>query len=323
MNAGAAALADVVGEHTLGERLEARVKRGANRASRSLLQYIVRKVRRAERQLAQRAELQRHRDVLCRVRGLRMRFDPSREQSLPRAAQLFAFTTRWCPPRGRLRNQYQRQGFGDIESRSGLVEVDLACGADALDVAAIGHQVDVGLQQLALGVAHLQLHCARDLLQLAADAARVQVVHQSRELHRDRRAADARTPGIARQRCSHERRWIESGVTIEVPVLVHQQRIDELRRHLVERRPQSILLIARERQPQQPALLIEDCGRRRNARCKRLARREANDDHSNSRKSNEPQRQRCDSPVTRHGRDTASLPAAERPTTLLSYIASP
>ena len=58
------------------------------------------------------------------------------------------------------------------------------------------HGDEVRLQQHALGVAHLQLHGARDLLQLAADAARVQAVHQARKLHRDRRTADARTARV-------------------------------------------------------------------------------------------------------------------------------
>ncbi len=161
-----------------------------------------------------------------------MRFDPAREQSLARAAQLIAFAARRCASRRRLRDQHERQRLGEIESRGRLVEIDQARGADALDVAAVGHQVDVRFQQLALGVAQLQLHRACDLLQFAADAARVQSVHQSRELHRDRRAADARTAGVARQRRARERRRIEPGMAIEVPVLVHQQRVDELLRAL-------------------------------------------------------------------------------------------
>ena len=250
-----------------------------------------------------------------------MLFDPACEQSLTGAAQLFALQSERCATRRRLRNQHQRERFCEVEPRGRLVEINEARGTDALDVAAVRHQVEMRLQQVALRVAHLQLHGACDLLQLAADAACVQPIHQSRELHRYRRTADARTAGVTRHRSAHQRGGIEASMSIEILVLVHQQRIDEVLRHFFERRPESILLIARERQSQQPSLLVEDCRRRRDACRQRRARREANADHRRCRDDSNGKQRRCDSPP--HGRDTSSLPAAERPTTPRSYIASP
>ncbi len=250
-----------------------------------------------------------------------MLFDPPCEQSLARATQLLAFQSEGRATRRRLRDQYQREGFGEIEPRGRLVEVNETRGADALNVAAVRHQVEVRLQQVALRVAHLQLHRACDLLQLAADAACVQPVHQPRELHRYRRTADARTAGVTRHSSARQRGGIEAGMPIEVLILVHQQGVDEFLRYFFQRRPESILLIARQRQSQQPSLLVEDCGRRRDARGQRRARREANADHRRRRDDSNGKQRRCDSPP--HGRDTSSLPAAERPTTPRSYIASP
>ena len=71
-------------------------------------------------------------------------------------------------PIGRpLRNDGQRQRFADAQASGRLAEVDAARGADALDVAAERHEVQVRLEQLALRVARFEPECRRDLAGLA------------------------------------------------------------------------------------------------------------------------------------------------------------
>lgn len=61
----------------------------------------------------------------------------------------------------------------------------------------------------------------------------------------------------------------------EVLVLVEQQRVDQQRRDLIERRPQSVLLVARQGQAQQATLRIKDRLGLRDACGERVARPEA------------------------------------------------
>src|SRR5437879_6335338 len=73
-----------------------------------------------------------------------------------------------CTPSRRvLRQDRQGQRLGQREPARILAEIDEARRRGALDVAAVGHEVQVRLQDVPLGVTQLELERARDLHQLA------------------------------------------------------------------------------------------------------------------------------------------------------------
>src|SRR5580700_10345309 len=84
---------------------------------------------------------------------------------------------------GCLRNHCERHEFRQAEFSRLLAEMDQARRGGAFDVRAVGHQVEVGLENVALGIQKLEFERARNLPELAADAAGVQAIDQARELH--------------------------------------------------------------------------------------------------------------------------------------------
>ena len=75
-----------------------------------------------------------------------------------------------------LRNDGQRQRLAERHAIRRLAEIDQAGGADALDVAAERHDVEIGLEQLALRIARLEPERGADLAQLAGRRLRVQAI---------------------------------------------------------------------------------------------------------------------------------------------------
>src|SRR2546430_14675828 len=84
----------------------------------------------------------------------------------PPRSTLFPYTTLFRSRRV-LRQDRQGQRLGQREPARILAEIDEARRRGALDVAAVGHAVEVRLQDVPLGVTQLELECARDLHQLA------------------------------------------------------------------------------------------------------------------------------------------------------------
>ena len=65
------------------------------------------------------------------------------------------------------------------------MKVDQAGGADAFDIAAVGRDIQVGLEYLVLVVEAFQFNRSRDLLDLSAHSSRVDAEPLSRKLHRN------------------------------------------------------------------------------------------------------------------------------------------
>src|SRR5206468_315940 len=72
------------------------------------------------------------------------------------------------PARRVLRQDRERHGFRQRQLARILAEVDEARRRGALEVAAVGDEVEIRLQDLSLGVAELELQRAPDLSQFAA-----------------------------------------------------------------------------------------------------------------------------------------------------------
>ncbi len=114
----------------------------------------------------------------------------SHKSPSPCAASRSRFRHRSTGTTGRpLRNHRQRERLAEPQPIWRLSEVDTACRPDALNVSAERHQVEVGLEDLSLGIACLEPHGREHLSQFSDRCFRVQAVGQPCKLHRDRRPA--------------------------------------------------------------------------------------------------------------------------------------
>ena len=227
------------------------------------------------------------------------------------------------PARRVLRQDRQGQRLGQREPARILAEIDEARRRGALDVAAVGQEVQVRLQDVPLGVTQLELERARDLHQLAPRCGGADAVEKTGELHRDGRAA--LTPP-ARDVCpppaAHQRERIHARVEPEHPVLLQQRGVDQQRRHPVERHPDPVLLVGRERQAQQTTAPIVDGGGRGKARPQRLMPNDAWR-HPPRGRAAERGDAGAPQPADCHGRRTTIRPGGDQARTPRSYIPSP
>ena len=246
---------DVVADGTLQRRLRGPVQRQAGlRLRRELRQQGLHRMWRAEGQLLHRAQAQRqvHARLAPRLRMPR----------LPRLPEPLACSLQGHRPVGLartatvrvLRDHRQRQRLGQRELRGPLAEVDEAGRAHAFDVAAIGREVEIGLEELALAVARLQPQRRADLPQLAEWRAAVDAVEAACELHRQRGRAAPCAPAVTRPGTAREAHRVHAGVPAVPAVFVEHHRLDQARVDLLERCPHAVLLVARERDAQQRAI---------------------------------------------------------------------
>ncbi len=162
--------------------------------------------------------------------------------------------------------------LGQRQAIRRLAEVDQAGRADALDVAAVGDQVQVGFEDLVLAVAGLQPQCREDLLQLAGDVAGVDVVQAARELHGQRRAAHAPAARKDRAERAAQGKRIDAGVKAEPAIFIEQRGSHRHRRDGRQGRPQADLLVVGEGHAQKLATPCVHRARKGNAGRKRRVR---------------------------------------------------
>src|SRR5262249_57979367 len=108
----------------------------------------------------------------------------------------------------------------------------------ALEVATEGRQVQISLEDLALGVAHLEPHRAGDLPELARHRTAVDPVESPRQLHRQGRPTLAALAERAARRTASQRDRVDAGVPEEPAILVEHEGFPGGRRDLIERRAQ-------------------------------------------------------------------------------------
>ena len=141
-----------------------------------------------------------------------------------------------------LEHAHQRGRLQHAQLAGGLVEIGARRHLDAEGVVEEGHGVEVGLEDLVLGVQRLDLEGRQRLLDLAvhadraADLLRVQV---ARELLRERGAA----LGAAAQRVEDGGRGaphVDAVVAVEAMVLRGDQPVDHMRRDLRQRHPLAV-----------------------------------------------------------------------------------
>ena len=160
---------------------------------------------------------------------------------------------------GQLRQGDEERGLGDGEALRLLAEPGERGGAQALEIAAIGRQRQVALQDIALGKPALDLDGAQQLAQLARQAAAFARLDQPGKLHRQRRAAgdDASIAGEL-QGGTSERQEVDAAVVEEALVLVGDQHVEEARVDLVERRGEAPAALRVGEGAQQRAVAVGD-----------------------------------------------------------------
>ena len=172
-----------------------------------------------------------------------------------------------------LRQLRQRHQQGRLRQRQPLrllAEIGERGGADAFEVAAIGRQRQIALQDLALAHAPLDLDGAQDLPELGAERAALARLHQPRQLHRQRRAArdDAAVAGELAGG-AQQRQDVDALMIPEALVLVGDQHLHELRVDLVEIGGEPPAAVRRREGAQQRAVAVDDLGRDREGRSDR------------------------------------------------------
>ena len=170
------------------------------------------------------------------------------------------------PPLWQLRQRHQQRRFRQRQPRRLLAEIGERCGAYALEIAAIGRQRQIGLEDLALAHAPFDLDGAQDLLDLEAERAALARLHQPRQLHRQRRAAgdDAAIAGEL-DGGAHQRDEVDALMVPVALVLVGDQHFHELLVDIVEIGGKPPAPFGRREGAQQIAVAVDDL--RRNRKC--------------------------------------------------------
>jgi hypothetical protein len=128
-----------------------------------------------------------------------------------------------------LRDHRERQRLGQQQLIGALAEVDQARRLHALDVAAVGGEIEVGLEDVVFAVARFEPQRRCHLLQLAVHAAAVDAVKAACELHRQRRAATPRVATPRRPRAARQAERVHARVPAEAAVFVELHRFHEAR----------------------------------------------------------------------------------------------
>ena len=159
---------------------------------------------------------------------------------------------------GVLGHDGERDRLGGGELRGVLAEVDERGGLDALDVAAIGRQGQIGREDLVLGVVHVVAQRPEHLLELAAPAAGVESLKPAGELHGDGRAADAAGAREGGPGGSADREGIDAGMRVEEAVLVAHDRVKRLARHRSLEDGEPVGAVLGEREVKEAAVAVGD-----------------------------------------------------------------
>jgi hypothetical protein len=220
-----------------------------------------------------------------------------------------------------LRDHGQRQRFGKTQLTGRLSEIDAACRGDALDVAAKRHQVEIRLEDLALGIPQFEPRGRGDLPELARCRPGVQAIRETGELHRNGRSPLAIAINVGLVGGAGERQWTKSRMPVGPPILFQQERIDQRGRDLGERHPQPELIVRRAGDAQQLAVGGPDGRGKRCSWGERRMRPGAQQHEADSRTcsgdGNPPDPDSCP-----HGLITSSVPARLSPVTVRLYIPS-
>ncbi len=214
--------------------------------------------------------------VECGTRGFRLAEQAGRhhaaKHAVARGVCCFEVAVR-AAALGQLRQGDEECGFRNRQPLWLLAEIGEGCRAHALQIAAIGRQRQVALQDFAFCQPPLDLHGAKNLADFLAEAAAFARLDQPRQLHRQGRTArdDAAVAGEL-FRGPGERQEIDALMLPEPLVLIGHQHLDELRIDLIEVYRQPPASVGGGEGAKQLAVAIDDF--LRHCQCRRQRRRE-------------------------------------------------
>ena len=214
------------------------------------------------------------------------------------------------PGFGRLRQCHEERAFGGGQALRLLAEIGKRCGARAFDVAAIGGECQIEVEDLLLAEAALQLHGAHHLGQLVGEAAFGARFEQAGDLHGERRSAgDDVAMGDGLPGSAHQRPRVHAMMLVEALVLIGEEHGEEARVDVVRRHGQAPVAVTRDEGAEQAAVPVGDERRIGEVPAERqgpqpaqhLARREAYDvDCENDREQPRIEAQRPSAAGRRH-----------------------
>ena len=183
------------------------------------------------------------------------------DNPVPGTSRLFREAV-WPPRFRRLRQGDQQGGFGGGQAPRLLAQPRQRGRADSLDIAAIGSEREVELEDLLLGEGLLEPQCVAHLDDLGAQAAVAMGGKQPRHLHGEGRGAGndppmrGPLPGGAQD---GER--VDPRVAVEAGILIGDQHLDEARIDLLQSDRQTPATVGDGKGAEQAARAIQDLAR--------------------------------------------------------------
>ena len=140
-----------------------------------------------------------------------------------------------------------------------LAKIGQRSGAHALEIAAIGRQREIAVEDLLLGEASLDLQGAEQLAQLGAEVPAFARLDQAGKLHRQCRAA-RHDAAVARKlaRRAQQGDRVDAAVVPEALVFIGDQHVDQPRVDIGGGGRQTPAAIDRGKSAQQPAIAVGD-----------------------------------------------------------------
>ncbi len=124
----------------------------------------------------------------------------------------------------RLRQRHQQRRFRQRQPLRLLAEIGDRGRTDALEIAAIGRQREIEIENLVLAEPPLDFDGTHHLVQFGRDRSLPPRLHQPRQLHGDGRAAgDDMAAGGQLDRGAAEREGIDAGMRVKAFVLIGEQ----------------------------------------------------------------------------------------------------
>ena len=135
----------------------------------------------------------------------------------------------------RLRNRRKQGGFGPGEVLDGLIEIETRRMRRAVAAGAIGRKPQIMQEHRLASMTRDERDRRHRLFELADEPARPWLLH-ARDLHRDRRAALARTtPQEVAPGCARHRQPIDARMLVKATVLERERRERQTLRDFLER----------------------------------------------------------------------------------------
>ncbi|MGX1012254.1 hypothetical protein AB7M69_006611 [Bradyrhizobium japonicum] len=162
----------------------------------------------------------------------------------------------------RLRQRHQQRGFRQRQALRLLAEIGDRGRADAFEIAAIGREREIEVEDIGLAHAALDLDRAYDLAQLGIERALSPRLHQARKLHADGRAAGDDVAARRELQCgAPESERVKTVMRVEALVLIGEQQLEIGRIDVglgIDRQPPAA--VGHGIRAQQFSVAIDDCG---------------------------------------------------------------